>query len=195
MLHLYDLHNSKMIRVTLCGICYSQEWDACIINTILCTLYFMNKQNVRHISSSVCCYSQNCTWLTFFRSIMFCNLLVIQTKAVILNTPFPCLCSTGHHECCAWASLPCILNAVFSNQWLPTFCIHSFIHNNCLNQYSMCITTFSLSLTLCCCSLKFFTVETTLKKYVEILLICKCRRYFEHNFCPTEHCHNSCDLW
>ena len=51
----------------------------------------------------------------------------------MLNTPFPCLCSTGHHEycayCCAWASLPCILNTVFSEQWLLTIGIHSFSHS------------------------------------------------------------------
>jgi len=41
-------------------------------------------------------------------------------------------------------------------------CPHSaFIY---FHQYSMCITTFSLSLTLCCCSLKCFTVET-IQKY------------------------------
>jgi hypothetical protein len=89
----------------------------------------------------------------------------------MLNTPFPCLCNTNHHECCryfcAWASLSCILNTLFSKRWLPTLCIHSFIHKKSFHQYSMCTTTFSLSLTLCCCSLKFFTVQNYTKNILK----------------------------
>ena len=59
----------------------SKSVNACIVNTIFCTLYLMNKQNIRHICSIVCCHSQNCTWLTWLHSNRFCIFIGVTDKS------------------------------------------------------------------------------------------------------------------
>ena len=81
--------SNKQLRVSSCCICMiyvivkwymslamefavSKIANACTVKAISCTLYPMSKQNFRHICSSVCCHSQNCTWLTWLHSNRFC---------------------------------------------------------------------------------------------------------------------------
>jgi hypothetical protein len=108
----------------------SKSVNACIVNIILCTLYPMSKQNVKHICNSVCCHSQNYMWLTGLHSNRFCIFIGYTDKShnakYSIYMYMQCCC---HEYCayCAWVSLSCILNTAFSKQWLPTLCIHSFI--------------------------------------------------------------------
>lgn len=149
--------------------------NACIFNTIFSTLYLMSKQNFGHIYSSVSCHLQNCTWLTCLLSNRVCIFIGDKDKShyaqysismfVQYQSPW-ILCILLCMGFTVLHSEYSLFKAVVAH-YQHSF-IQSVIHMSCLNQYSMCITTFSLSLTLCCCSLKFFTVETAQKVYWNI---------------------------
>ena len=76
-------------------------------------------------------------------------------------------CQIFHFHVCA---IPVAMHIIVHGFHCPAFWTQSsqssgcplsaFIHKISFHQYAICITTFSLSLTLCCCTLKFSTVET-----------------------------------